>query len=227
MANQSNLSYLDNPNLEKYFTTLGINRGNADKVAGQFDTVVDQVKAIGIKNLDCVSPYNNGGALDTNKVTNATPHSFAVLMLFIMQGIASSLPKAVRYHFERVIKLSTDPLTSAFTLEKEIWNEAINQLPKTPKKLRYRKVNKDFTPKTIVQRIKSDANSQLGKLAKALTPKVDPVEITFKKKFHTDIDKLLTRINKVDGETKVCKSVKKIDIDKVKSHLIHLKAILK
>ena len=227
MANQSNLSYLDNPNLEKCFTNLGINRGNADKVSGQFDTVVDQVKAIGIKNLDCISPYNNGGALDTKKVTNATPHSFAVLMLFIMQGIASSLPKAVRYHFERVIKLSTDPLTSAFTLEKEIWNEAINSLPKTPKNLRYRKVNKDFTPKTIVQRIKSDANSQLGKLAKALTPKVDPVEITFKKKFHTDIDKLLTRINKVDGETKVCKTVKKIDIDKVKSHLIHLKAILK
>tara|TARA_R100000458_G_scaffold46763_1_gene45354 strand:- start:57 stop:740 length:684 start_codon:yes stop_codon:yes gene_type:complete len=227
MANQSNLSYLDNPNLEKYFTSLGINRGNADKVSGQFDTVVDQVRSIGIKNLDCISPYNNGGALDTKKVTNATPHSFAVLMLFIMQGIASSLPKAVRYHFERVIKMSTDPLTSAFTLEKEIWNTAINSLPKTPKNLRYRKVNKDFTPKTVVQRIRSDANSQLGKLAKALTPKKDPENITFKKKFHTDIDRLLTRINNVDGATKPCKSVKKIDIDKVKSHLIHLKAILK
>ena len=227
MANKSNLSYLDNPYLEKYFTNLGINRGNADKVSGQFDTVVDQVKAIGITNLDCISPYNNGGALDTNKVTNATPHSFAVLMLFIMKGIVSSLPKAIRYHFERVIKLSTDPLTNEFTLEKEVWNEAINQLPKTPKKLRYRKVNKDFTPKTIVQRIKSDANSQLGKLAKALTPNVEPVEITFKKRLFNDIGKLLARIDKVDGDTKACKSVKKIDIDKVKSYLIHLQASLK
>ena len=226
--NKTNQAWLDNPNLSKVFKNLGVNQGNTAKVAGQFDSVVKQVKDMGLNNLDCVSPCSNSGKIDPKKITNATPHSYATIMLYIMQGIVSTLPKAQAMHFERAIKLSQDPITSSFTLDYDVWNGSLNQLPKTPNKIKYRNVNKELTPKTLVQRIRQDASSHLGKLAKALTPKADPKEpVTFRKQFYKDIKKLMDKINKVDGDAKACKSIETIDIDKVKQFLIHLQAQVK